>query len=67
MTIAACYNQTNGQVRLVKPWEPVGCDPTATALTSGYGTCVAGGAYDCKVNESFVEMNTTGPRGPRGR
>jgi hypothetical protein len=70
MMISACYNQTNGQVRLVKPWEPPGCippagyapgtDSTSTAL------CTSGGAFDCKAKEYFVEINTTGPQGPPG-
>jgi hypothetical protein len=70
MTIAACYNQTNGQVRLVKPWEPAGCIPPAPYQVSGDSSsttmCSAGGAYDCKTNEYFVEMNTAGPQGPKG-
>src|SRR6266568_1558504 len=70
VTIAACYNQTNGQVRLVKPWEPAGCIPPAPYQAAGDGTsltlCSAGGAYDCRTNEYFVELNTDGPQGPVG-
>jgi hypothetical protein len=28
--------------------------------------CTAGGAFDCKTNEYFVELNTEGPQGPPG-
>jgi hypothetical protein len=76
MTIAACYNRTNGQVRLVKPWEPTSCNPAL----SGYSVdlsdpsidptklCSSGGALDCRTNEWFVELNTQGqgPMGPPG-
>jgi hypothetical protein len=70
LTIAACYNQTNGQVRLVKPWEPAGCIPPAPYAISpdsvSTQSCQAGGAFDCKTNEYFVELNTQGPKGDQG-
>lgn len=66
LTISACYNQTNGQVRIVKPWGP---DPECIppAEFAGVGTvCSEGGQYDCKLNEYFLELNTQGPVGPQG-
>jgi len=70
MLIASCYSQTTGQLRLVKPWEPVGCIPPAPYVAAGDSTstdvCTAGGAFDCRANEYFLEMNTVGPPGPAG-
>jgi hypothetical protein len=62
-----CYNVTNGQLRLVRSWLPAGCDPSPAPFTSGYGTCAAGGAYDCRAHESYVELKgAQGPAGPKG-
>jgi hypothetical protein len=62
-----CYNRTNGQLRLVRTWLPAGCDPTPAPFTSGYGTCTAGGAYECRTHESYVELKgTQGRAGPKG-
>jgi hypothetical protein len=57
VVISACYNKTNGQLRMVKPAEPVGCIAPL---------CETGGALDCRTNEDFVELNTVGPQGPQG-
>jgi len=66
ITISACINQTNGQVRIVKPWGPdPECMPPAQFV--GAGTkCNEGGQYDCKPNEFFLELNTQGPKGDTG-
>lgn len=70
MTIAGCYNQTNGQLRLVKPWEPAGCIPPAPYQadpdSGATQPCSGGGAFDCRTSEYFLEMNTVGPQGPMG-
>jgi hypothetical protein len=68
--VSACFNQTNGQLRLVKPWDPPGCvPPSPYPVTGGSGStmpCSSGGAFDCKPQEYFLEMNTQGPQGPPG-
>jgi hypothetical protein len=70
MMISACYDKANGQVRLVKPWEPPGCIPPApyevTGDSSSTTMCQGGGAFDCRSSEYFVEMNAQGPQGPTG-
>ncbi len=66
ITVSACVNQTNGQVRIVKPW---GTDPECIppAQFNGTGTkCTEGGQFDCKTNEFFLELNTKGPKGDKG-
>jgi hypothetical protein len=63
--IPACYNRTNGQLRLVTPWLPAGCDPSGRTQANRYGTCAAGGAYDCRTNELFLDLGR-GPQGPTG-
>jgi hypothetical protein len=69
MTISACYNQVNGQLRLVKPWEPAGCIPPApysSVDSTSVTLCNAGGAFDCKPKEYFIEIDAQGPQGPPG-
>jgi hypothetical protein len=74
MKIAACYNQTNGQVRLVKPWEPPTCNPALRGFPVDLSDtnidpkldCASGGGLDCRTNENFVELNTQGPQGAMG-
>jgi len=72
MIISACYNATNGQLRVVKPWEPSPCIPPApyeapdSTATEATALCTGGGAFDCRTNEHFVEINTVGPQGPPG-
>jgi len=70
MIISACYNATNGQLRVVKPWEPSPCIPPAPyqppADSIATALCSSGGAFDCRTHEYFVEINTVGPEGPQG-
>jgi hypothetical protein len=69
--VSACYDATNGQLRIVKPWGPARCIPPAPYTSDGDTTpslaCDAGGAFDCKVDEYFLTLNTTGPLEPGGR
>ncbi len=71
LAISACYNQTNGQVRVVKPWAPTGCDPSSLGYPPdgalpGSAVCTSGGAFDCKPSEYFVDIDTVGTQGPPG-
>ena len=71
VTIPTCYNQTNGQWRVVKPWAPTSCDPSAQGYAPSLDAnplvpCTSGGSFDCKPSEHFVEINTVGPPGPPG-
>lgn len=69
ITISACYNATNGQLRVVKPWETEPCVPPApyeAGDANATAACTAGGAFDCRQNEHFVQFNTQGPAGPPG-
>jgi type VI protein secretion system component Hcp len=71
VSLPTCYNQTNGQWRVVKPWSPPACDaallgyPADADALPGIA-CTSGGAFDCKPHESFVNINTVGPQGPMG-
>ena len=71
VTIPTCYNQTNGQLRVVKPWAPTSCDPSAQGYAPALDSnpllpCSSGGSFDCKAHEYFVEISTVGPQGPQG-
>ncbi len=68
MIISACYNATNGQLRVVKPWEPSPCipQPPYPAPLEATVACTSGGANDCRPNEYFFELNTQGPKGDKG-
>jgi hypothetical protein len=63
--IASCYNRENGQLRVVRSWLPAGCDPTPIVSRRPYGTCTAGGAFECRTNEYFLALGQ-GPQGPAG-
>jgi len=71
VTIPTCYNQTNGQWRVVKPWAPTSCSPASLGYPGDLDAdpllpCTSGGAFDCKPHEYFVDINTVGPPGPPG-
>jgi 6-phosphogluconolactonase (cycloisomerase 2 family) len=68
--LPTCYNMTNGQLRVVKPWSPPSCTPpagyAAAADANPLMPCDAGGAFDCTPREYFVVIDTVGPQGPPG-
>ncbi len=71
VVMPTCFNQTNGNWRVVSPWFPVGCDPTTLNYPAEPDTtpgllCLGGGALDCRQNEYFVTINTQGQQGPPG-
>jgi len=69
--MAVCYNATNGNVRVVQPFAPANCDPTALGFPPYEGMvpglmCTSGGAFDCRTNELFAELPTVTAQGPAG-
>src|SRR5438105_6715400 len=64
-----CYNSTNGNLRMVKPWADASgspsCHPpapwdTINVPVGGWSAqqCTVGGAFDCRNNESFTELGS---------
>jgi hypothetical protein len=80
VVIPACYNSTNGNLRLVRPWGVAGvpggepnCRPPAPWDTldvpaGGFDAtaCNTGGVFDCRFGEDYTEIDTQGLQGPAG-
>lgn len=75
--VPTCYNIRNGQWRIVEPFASLprvtSCRPpapwdTLNVPAGGWSAtpCTDGGAFECRANEFFFELNSIGPRGPQG-
>ena len=63
--VPACYDNTNGAVRFVKPWGVKGVvDPNCLppqdwqlqGQTYDSTACNVGGSFDCRTNEFYTEL-----------
>jgi hypothetical protein len=62
-TLYACYDKTNGSLRVVAPWSGpssgANCHPPSPwDAAGGYAseTCSAGGAFECRTSEYYTQL-----------